>query len=78
MKPHKKSKHHRWELKCEDCHYYFDFKKVSCFREGQCTRFPPSVHPDPKLPYKNGERFSHYPMVESIKETCGEFKRKKS
>jgi hypothetical protein len=56
---------------CGDCKHYWDLKKVGCFREGQCTRFPPSVHP--KTKYKPGQYFSYYPLVENIKEVCGEF-----
>jgi hypothetical protein len=57
---------------CGQCRFYWDFKKVGNFREGQCTRYPPSVHPQGK--YRVGQSFSHYPLVESIKEACGEFK----
>lgn len=65
----------RWQLKCEDCKYFYPLKKVSCFIEGQCTRYPPSVHPKGK--YKSGQYFSYYPLVESIKEACGEYRKLK-
>lgn len=65
--------HPRRLIGCGDCKFFFGLKGVwGIGVEGECTRFPPSVHPAKK--YRHGKSFSTYPLVASNHETCGEFK----
>ena len=63
-------------INCSACKYFEQLKQVGgCIDEGQCIRFPPTIHPINK-PYIPGNSFSVYPLVEGGNIACGEFKAK--
>ena len=60
-------------INCGSCRYFELLKHVGgCIKEGQCIRFPPTIHPINN--YVPGEHFSMYQLVDGNNIACGEFR----